>query len=111
MGQIRPSTARWLRRLQLQRLGCSACGKSRCACWSRQQSILSWNNRGRNGILHRVLGLLPQDLELKGGKYSKTTNGVWICQKIGNHHLLVCRKQQSSFKTLSAVRYININKC
>ena len=32
--------------------------------WPWQQSVLSWNNRGRNGSLHRLLGLVPENLEL-----------------------------------------------
>ena len=32
--------------------------------WSWQQSFLSWNYWGRNGCLHRILGLIPENLEL-----------------------------------------------
>ncbi len=38
--------------------------------WSWQQSFLSWNNRGRNGGLHRLLGLVPENLELEHHRHT-----------------------------------------
>ena len=36
----------------------------RSSGWTRQPSVLSGHHRGRHGGLHRLLGLLPQDMEL-----------------------------------------------
>jgi len=36
----------------------------RCACWAWQPSELSWRDWRRHGSGHRVVGQLPQDLEL-----------------------------------------------
>ena len=40
----------------------------RCTCWPRQPSQLSGCHRGRHGSVYRILGQLPQDLELKKWK-------------------------------------------
>lgn len=37
----------------------------RCAGWSRQQSELHRSIHGWHGVLHGILGQLPQDLELR----------------------------------------------
>ena len=40
----------------------------RCTCWPRQPSQLSGCHWGRHGSVYRILGQLPQDLELKKWK-------------------------------------------
>ena len=51
-------------KLNLHQAGNTCWQLNRRVGWPWQQSVLSWNNRGRNGSLHRLLGLVPENLEL-----------------------------------------------
>ena len=78
----------------------------RCTCWPRQPSQLSGCHWGRHGSVYRILGQLPQDLELKLKQQDPTL-------KIHLTKLLSSWQQQNhnqSFWKLLKIKRLNDNE-